>query len=681
MASSGSTAQPRVESAGDSEPLERVLEPLRIREVEIPNRIVRTAHATGLSSPPSRMVGEDFVRFHAARARGGVGLTILEATAVHPSSGALAISDDATVAGYRDLMDAVRPHRMRVFQQLFHAGHINPAADGGAPWSVSSVPGVYGVVAEPMRTDQIDAVVAGYAAAARRCRDGGLDGVELHAGHGYLPHQFLSPLYNTRTDGYGGSLVNRMRFTREVLGAIRAAVGERFAVGVRLSASEIPGSTAEDELVTVIEALERDGLIDFLTTSFGDHYRTISNLEGMESPAGYELPSAGRLAAAATVPTIVAGRFRTLAEAEAVLRSGVADMVSMVRAHIADPDLVRKTVEGRAHEVRPCIACNQGCIGGTNRFPPRVGCTVNPAAGFEGTLADELIVPVDRPRRVLVVGGGPAGLEAARVAALRGHRVQLVDAAARLGGAVDVASRAPRYGTLGDIVRWYEGALERAGVEVELGRRITADEIRAADADTVVIATGSRPRGDGFQPQRPSEPAIGVDRVHVRSSEALLRDGPPAGARTALVLDATGHFEAVAVAERLVADGLALTYVTTLPSFAPYVQTTLRDKSALEFLHAGEFTLLVDHHLVEVRDDDCVVRPLRGRREHEVPADVVVLITPNHPNREIHDELAADGTLDLRLIGDAASPRDMQAAIAEGHRVARALDSAALLAG
>ncbi len=226
-------------------------------------------------------------------------------------------------------MSAVRLHGMRVFQQLFHQGHIWSASDGGVPWGVSTFPSVYGLTAEPMRSEQIEELVAAFAAAARRCQEGGLDGAELHAGHGYLAHQFLSPLYNDRTDEYGGSLEDRMRFTREVLGAMRAAVGDEFVIGIRMSASEMPGSIREDELRLVIDALQREGLIDYLTTSMGDHYRCLSIVGAMESPPGYEIPSAGQLTSAASVPSIVAP------EKPLRYRPGIAQDISKDRRRVS----------------------------------------------------------------------------------------------------------------------------------------------------------------------------------------------------------------------------------------------------------------------------------------------------------------------------------------------------------
>src|SRR6266536_1387755 len=654
--------------------LTKVFEPIEIRHLEVPNRIVATAHGTGFSGG-ELLGGPDLIAYQVALARGGVGLSVLEATAVHNSSQAMTRSDDRVIERYQEIMEAIRPYGTRVFQQVFHPGSLLRPADGRVPWSVSTVPSLIGLVGAPITVEQIEEICTAFGTAARRCRDGGLDGVELHSSHGTLPLAFLSPLYHPRTDEYGGSLENRMRFIQGIMRSIRSAVGDDFCVGIRLGASEMPGSVGEDELRSVVESLQREGLIDFLTTSIGDFFRGASITGGMEYPVGYQLPSSRQFMSAASVPTIAVGRFRTLEEAEQVIADGVADMVGMVRAHIADPDIVRKTREGRAHEIRPCIACNQGCNGGA-LYTGRMACTVNPVVGFERTLSEELITQVEHPRRVLVVGGGPAGLEAARVAALCGHHVKLIEASSTLGGALNAARRAPRHALLGDIVDWLQDAVERGGVEVVLDTCLSADDIRSEEADTVVVATGSQPRLDGFQHTRPFDPARGVDQPHVRSSIQLLTEGVPDGAKTALVLDTVGHFEAIGAAEYLADKGLALTFVTNLPSLgSPLVQATFREVTALEFLFDHDFTLLTRHHLAEIGPSTCVVHPLWNERPREVPADVVVLVTQNAPNRQIYDELLAAGQTDVFLAGDAASPRDLTTAIAEGHRVARAIPS------
>jgi len=309
-----------------------------------------------------------------------------------------------------------------------------PLPDQMPPWGVSTVPNpITGLVANPMGQVEIDEVIEAFAAAARRCQQGGIDGVEIHAAHSYLIMQFLSPLVNHRTDQYGGPLENRMRFLRQVLEAIRQVVSDDYPVGIRVGASTAEGGIGEIELAQVIQILEADGLLDFVDVSWTDYYE-FKFVAAMDQPMGYQLPHASKLTAAATkVPRMVIGRFRTLDEVELVLRDGIADMVHMTRAHIADPDIVRKTRAGHPERVRACIGCNQACWHGTNTGWP-LACTINPVTGLEGTLNEDLIAPSDRPGHVLVVGGGPAGMEAARISRLRGHRVTLVEAGSDLGG-------------------------------------------------------------------------------------------------------------------------------------------------------------------------------------------------------------------------------------------------------
>lgn len=648
--------------------LDRIFQPIMIGNVEVPNRVVRTAHGTHFSAD---RLTDDFIAYHEARAKGGCGLTILEIASVHPSSvGTVRSFDDRIIPDYQRLMDRIRPHGMKVFQQLHHGGAHFPDAFGVA-WSASDVVSPLGHVPQPMSKAQIGEVIQAFANAAVRCREGGLDGVEIHGAHGYLFHQFLSPLTNLRTDEYGGSLENRLRLLIETARAVRKAVGEDFVVGVRLSATEAPvGVSAEDD-IAAIRALEAEKLIDFVNVSLGDYYRGASMNATMETPTGYELPSAAPIAATASVPRIVAGRFRTLEEAEQVLRDGQADLISMVRAQIADPDLVRKTREGRADQVRPCIACNQGCIGGVMRGG-KLGCLVNPAVGFEDMLSEDLITRSANPRKVLVVGGGPAGMEAARVAALAGHKVVLAEAQANLGGTVNIARRAPYLHTVGDIVHWLEAEVYRLGVEVRLGTYMDADAVRAEKADHVIIATGSYPRKDGLQAMVPWERVEGVSLPHVYSSHELLMSNHPAQGTRALVLDDVGHLEAIAVVDTLMARGFAVTFVTRHGMMTPYVESTQRTTPAMERFNRGDFTLLTRTVLKTIHQEDCVVRPVNGSTERTIPADVVVLITPNRVLDEVYVELR-DEMPNMLRIGDAAAPRDMQAAIGEGRRAAMAL--------
>jgi 2,4-dienoyl-CoA reductase-like NADH-dependent reductase (Old Yellow Enzyme family) len=651
--------------------LKLVWEPIRVGEVVIPNRVARAANTTTISQAG---LDEQFIAYHRARAEGGVGLSILEAAAVHPTSVLSYAIDDDVCRGFERLMTAIRPFGMRVFQQLWHGGHHIYGVNGRIPYAPADVPSPFtGLVGAPMGQAEIDEVVAAYAAAARRCRDAGLDGIEIHAGHGYLIHQFLSPLTNTRADAYGGSLENRMRFALEVFRAVRAAAGPGFPIGARMSASTAQGNVTASELGQVARVLEREDLIDFLDVSYGDYFQMDRMVGTMADPAGYQLEPDAPLRAAVSIPRLITGRFRTLEEVEQVLRSGEAELVSMVRAQIADPWLVRKTREGRADEVRPCIACNQGCVGGLLQVA-RMGCAVNPAAGAEGVLDESRITRAGKSLKVMVVGGGPAGLEAARVAALQGHRVMLAEAAADLGGAIRAARRVPRLHGIGDITDWLEREVRRLGVEVRTGTFIEANDVIGERPDLVVVATGGLPRGDGLQAANPGLEPPGCDLSHVTNSQDLLMmsAGERALGQTALVLDDVGHYEAVGVAEFLVERGLSVTYVTGLASFAPKLNGSFRNDMALARLHRGRFRLLVGHELLAIRAGHCLVRPRRSSQTDTIEADTVVLVTFKAPVRTIYDELRGR-VPDIRIVGDAASPRTLQDAIREGHLAARQL--------
>ncbi len=651
-------------------PFEHVLAPIEIAGCRIRNRIARTAHVTGLARGG---MGEAFVAFHEARAQGEVGLTILEISSVHPSSPAdIRGYDDSVLEGYARLLPRVHAHGMRVFQQLWHGGHHTVPLDGGPPWSASEVPSaVLGLVAHAMTTAEIDEVVRGFAEAARRCRQAGVDGVELHFAHGYLVGQFLSPLTNRRGDGYGGSFEKRMRLAREVLSAVRAAVGPDYPVGARLSAEEgAPGGIGVEESIETARALEATGELDFLDVSLGSYLAFSKVIGAMDEPHAYELPLAERVTSAVRVPTLVTGRITSLAEAEAIVASGRAELVSLVRATLADPELVRKSREGRAAEVRPCIGCNQGCVGGLQGLPGRVGCIGNPRAGNETTVAEVERAP--RSLRVLVAGGGPAGLEAARTAALRGHSVVLHEEDAETGGQLRVARRAPHRAEIGDVTDWLRREVLRLGVELRLGSRVDRALVSREAPDAVIVATGSRARTDGLQAACPGLPVLGLADARVCSSRELLA-GEVSPAATALVLDDVGHYEAVGAAEFLLAAGATVTFASRFERLMPLLDLTLQTEPTLARLHStGRFRFRGRQRLVRVGGGRALLRALDGGPEEELPAELVVLVAGSLPERSLADALAGAGCQVL-VVGDARGPRYLQAAIHEAHHAARGL--------
>jgi 2,4-dienoyl-CoA reductase-like NADH-dependent reductase (Old Yellow Enzyme family) len=651
--------------------IKHILQPLKIKGLTLKNRVVRAAHGTNIGSGT---LDEHLIAYHVARAQGGVGLTILETLGMHWSSpsGGFQLTPDM-VERYQELMRAVEPHGMAVFQQLWHAGNTRLPRNGSPPWSCSDIPNIRNkTVPIPMTQAMIDEVVATFASTAALCEQGALHGVEVHGAHSYLVQQFLSPLTNFRTDGYGGSFENRMRFMLEVLRAIRAAVSSDFIVGIRLSTEEVPGGLTGADNAQVIRRLESENLIDFVDLSMGGYYNEPPMIGSMAEPNGYELPSVGPAVAAATVPVMVAGRFRTLEEADQAIAQGHADMVTMVRAHIADPDLIRKTLEDGAEEVRPCIGCNHGCIGAPQEGSlPHMGCTVNPAVGRELELASPPPRFTGSSRRVLVIGGGPAGMEAARLARLRGLDVVLVEASDRLGGAIDLARRAPRRNGIADITDWMQRQIYKLGVDVRTGTYVEADDVDAFSPDAVIVATGSSPRMDGYQTVSPGERMHGVDQPHVISTLDLLSQPKASFGTNAVVWDDVGHYEGIAACEFLIDRGLKVTCVTGNISFAHRMEHSFTTLPALERLtRDGRFAALPRHKILQIGAQDLQVCAVYNSHSFSVAADTVVLVSYNRPNREIADGLA-DKDYEVQVVGDANSPRYLILAIREGHMAGR----------
>lgn len=655
--------------------LTHVDKPIVLNGLEIRNRVVRSAHATGFDRGTGQ-VSDDLIAYHVARAKGGVGLTFLEILSVHPTTpGTLNIWLPGFEAGYRRLVDAVKPHGMRLIQQLWHAGHNSLPLDGSPPWSASDVPALqFGVAPIPMTKSMIDEVIASYADAARRCEEWGADGVEVHGAHGYLPAQFLSRNANHRDDDYGGSFENRARFAIEVMEAIRAAVSRSFVVGIRVGDDATAGGATAQDYLRLVQMLEQRGLVDFVDISMGNKQTYPKMIGGMHEPAGYELPLSTQISRHVASPTIVIGRFRTLEEADQVIRSGDADMVAMTRATIADPDLVRKSLAGHPEQVRPCIGCNQGCVGGL-KSTGRMGCAVNPATGFEIALDEGGLGQATEPRTVMVIGGGPAGMEAARIAALRGHRAILCEADRKLGGAAWLASRAPNRGGIADVTTWLEDEILRLGVDLRMNTYVDAADVLAERPDHVIVATGSLPRLDGMAISNPGEAMAGANDPRVMSSNGLFLQPGKVGARSAVVVDDAGHFEALAVAEFLVGQGVAVTLVARHAAAGYLMEPALMAEPALQRLTgSGRFRYLTRSRAIGVTAQGVSVGPVFMPADWDgaetIPAELIVLVSVNHPNRTLYDELREAG-ITAQIVGDANSPRYLGHAIREGHLAAR----------
>ncbi len=648
-----------------------VFEPLQLKGVRLRNRIVRAAHATGLSRG---LVTDELVDYHVARARGGVALSFAEAGEVHWSSpGFLDLSSDDVLDGLNRLARESQAAGMALFQQLMHGGPTNAPHDGSAPWAASPVVDpLLNVQPRAMTKGMIDELVGAFAAAAGRVKTAGLDGVEVHGGHGYVFSTFLNPAQNRRTDEYGGDLDGRMRFLVEVLAAIRAEVGPDFVSGVRLSPDGPEDFTTIADLQQVVKRLEADGLIDYVNVSWGSHYTRAKLIGTTREPRGYQLPVTTQVAAGSTLPVMVTGRVLSLAQAADILRSGQAAMVSMVRALIADPDLITKTRAGAAASVRPCISCNQACAGGLSRG--RIGCVVNVGAARERTMGDAVLRPTAAPKHLVVIGGGPAGLEAARVAGRTGHRVTLLEAGDELGGQLRLVRQSVSRSDVAELVPYYRHELERHGVQVEFGRRIAApEEIAHLEADWIVLATGAQPRRDGFQAWRPAAPPAGIEQVTVLTGWDVLQGAAIRG--PVLLVDEIGHYESIDVAEYLAHAGHVVHHVTRFHAFGAQIPLSYDYAAAahLEALSAFEHHFHPRSVVLAVGPDSATIAPLEAQhRVAHLDVGTIVFMSGALPDYRLVESF--EQLSNVTIVGDAVAPRTLEPAIVEGALAPAALE-------
>jgi 2,4-dienoyl-CoA reductase-like NADH-dependent reductase (Old Yellow Enzyme family) len=660
-------------------PYPHLFTPLRIGPVESRNRIVCGAHFTGYSEPSPTwgepgFYGERLGRYLGERARGGAGVVIAGQAQVHPTTAyqmpnnAVAWDEEA-IPHFLRVTGPIREQGALAFIQLAHNGGVNFGSWSKLPVLAPSHVVNYHDAPKPLERDEIAELVAYFAASAANAARGGFEGIEIHGAHGYLIHEFLSPKSNRRTDEYGGSVENRMRFALEVLDAVRAAVGPSVAVGLRLVGDEEQrdGSGLGVEDAAELGArFEESGLVDFLNVSIG------TSGMGMVRPL-YTRHLLGVYSAAAVrkaverTPVFAVHRILTPDEAEGVLSRGEADAVTLVRALIADPDWPEKARRGQADTIRLCTGCNQGCYGNLLQSLP-VTCVTNPVVGREKELGGTLRRAAS-PRRVVVAGGGPAGLEAAWVAAARGHEVVLLERAETLGGRIRLAQALPGREELSDFADWRAKECERSGVDIRLGTEATAESVLALSPDAVVVATGGRADKFGTSKWHPM-PVPGSDEAFVLDHEEALVGLDQIGQRVVL-LDAVGHIEAIGLGEMLARSGRQVTVVISLPSPIQLDAETSAYalpravRAGMEWRPNTVMAAIGDHEVT-------LYDVLSGGLEVLSGVDNVVIRSNGLPVDDLYWALRSEGPEVVR-VGDAVAVRTADRAIFDGHLAGRSL--------
>lgn len=648
-----------------------LLSPLQIGPVTLRNRIFSSGHDTVMVHDGA--VTDQLVEYHRARAIGGAGLIIMQVAGIHETahytSHSLMATDDSCIEGYRRVADAVHPHGCALFGQVFHPGReIMESTDGALPvaYAPSAVPNErFRVMPRPMSETMITEVIAGYAAGARRLQQAGLDGVEIVASHGYLPAQFLSPTTNLRTDDYGGDLEGRMRFLREAIAAVRSAVGPDFAVGVRLSSSEHNFAEEQDtEVVEICRRLDADGGLDYLGITEGTSAAIGGSLHivpPMSETAAYSARNAAGIKAAVSLPVLVAGRINQPQEAEVVLAHGQADACAMTRALICDPEMPAKAQAQRPDDIRACIGCNQACIGHFQAGYP-ISCIQRPETGREREFGTLSITA--KPKDVMVVGGGPAGMKAASIAAQRGHRVTLFEASGRIGGQVRLAELLPGRSEFGGAATNLASELDRYGVVVKTHVEVDASLVADQCPDHVIIATGATPYRpplelDGDMPVFEAWDVIGTGGSTTPKGEIV-------------VVDWRCDWTGLGVAEMLAREGRRVTLCVNGFAAGENLQRFTRI-SMLRAAAEAKVKVIPTARLFGADDDTVyLVDTVTGEPIILEGIAGLVLALGHQQNDALLAEIESSG-IPCTGIGDCLAPRTVEEAVLDGLKAAHAI--------
>jgi len=651
-------------------PLKMLLSPIKVGTLELRNRVVLTPAGTNDCSGPDYFVSELLIAYHAARAKGGCGLNIVEVTSIEPRAcsivGAPAIWSDKHIPGWRALANAVHAQGGKVFCQLAHQGRQTTSAMIGGRQIVgpSAHPAPSNMeVPKELTIEDIEELYQFYAEAARRAREAGLDGVEVHSAHDYLPSQFLSAISNKRTDEYGGTLEARTKFTATILNHIRAKVGTDYTVGVRIVGREVyKGGRTPAESQVVARILENAGY-DYISISGGIIQTANIMVAPIGTPPGTWVEDAATVKKVVKIPIMVASQLGDPHFAELVLEQGKADMIGMLRPQWAEPELVKKMAAGRFDDICPCTYCTT-CLDKTAGAEP-AWCQTNPAFGREYEPGWDTLIPAAKPKKVMIVGGGPAGMEAARVAALRSHKVSLYEKADRLGGQLHLACIPPGMQVYATLTKYLATQVKKAGVSVNLNTEVTPALVNQVKPDVLIVATGAGPAIPNIK---------GVDKPNVITAHDVLRSKktPAEMAKIAVIGGGlVGCETADYVSERgdfLWNPRREVTIIEMLPDIAMDAIAGPRS-FLLKRLREDDVQWITSATVKEILDDG-VVYEKDGKEESLHGIDTVILAV----GAKAVDSLSikAKGKVpEVYVIGDAREPRRIVNATQEAGEIAR----------
>ena len=648
----------------------KLFEPLIIRKKVLKNRIFSTGHMAVMLKEGCPT--ESMIAYHEAKAKGGAALTIIEAARVHPSGDtgrpAIRAYDPNCISGYKKLTAACHRYDCLVFGQLTHPGReMADLEDGTSPvaYAPSAIPNErFHVMPRELSEHMIQEIVVGFKISAQNLKKARLDGIEIVASHGYLLGQFLNKNINKRQDRYGGNFENRHRILDEIIDAVKLGSSNDMLIGVRLSGDEKEFRGIElQETIKIVEKLTQNKKIDYINVTAG----TSAGLAGsthivpsMRFEAGYTTPLAKAIKGVTNKPVFVAGRINTPQIAEEALLNKAADMCGMTRALISDPQMPQKAESGRLDEITACVGCNQACIGHMLNGKP-ISCIQSPETGRELTF--NKLKPPLKKRQILIIGGGPAGMKAATVAASRGHEVKLIEASSKLGGQINLAEKLPGRSEFGGITTNLANKLNRQNVEIKLNTKVSADFVMQEAPEVVILATGGR----SF------EPIIeGRENAHVVTAWQILEGKANVGSRVAIA-DWRCDWVGLGLAELLARQGCHVRLACNGMVPGQTVNQYVRD-NWLGILHKLNVETLTHLRLHGIDSEDAYFQhTLSGEPVILNNVDTLVTAFGAGSSNTLEKDLKNNFHSKLHVIGDALSPRTVEEAILDGLKTSTAI--------